>query len=301
MISEHGRFFIAIQQSGLQNRHIVAPYAANEGSWQLVHIQSGALELTTAGPSGVEVTSQIMAPAFLCHPVKANQSIKLLAGSSGTQFAVDEIGMFAAVGSRPESVELRMMISTTSSLAFDEYPQEEALVAKSLAGIASEIEGRQPGHQTIIEAELLCLLLRVWRHSHHAGHTISSDGPQTILLRRFRQLVEAQYRNRWGVKDYAIALGTTPDRLHNVATKSLARAPLDLIHERSQREAKALLWRSNMTVEQIAAYLGFTSAAQFSAFFRKKEGRAPGRYRKDHAFSQKDIAKPLNASLTDWP
>jgi len=94
--------------------------------------------------------------------------------------------------------------------------------------LQSEIEGGQPGHQTIVEAELRCLLVRLWRHSYQAIHTVSSDGPQTILLRRFRQLVEAQYRKRWRVQDYAAALGTTADRLHNVATKSLGRSPLNL-------------------------------------------------------------------------
>jgi len=56
-----------------------------------------------------------------------------------------------------------------------------------------------------------------------------------------------------------------------------------------------------MTVEQIAAYLGFNTAAQFSAFFRKYEGQAPGRYRTDHAISQKDVTKRPSSSLVDWP
>ena len=301
MTSEQGRFFIATQDSGLQDRIIVAPFSGGDGSWQLIHIHSGALELTVAENSDGEVLTQITAPALLCQPVRAHQSIKLLAGSSCLHLAVDEIGMFAAVGSRPEAVELHMMIGDTVSLSFQDHPEEEAHIAKSFSGIAAEIKGDEPGRQTIIEAELRCLLVRLWRHSSHARQTISTDGPQTILLRRFRQLVEAQYRNRWRVQDYATALGTTPDRLHNVATKSLGRSPLNLIHERSLREAKGLLTRSNMTIEQIAAYLGFTSAAQFSAFFRKLAGRAPGRYRTEQAALQQDVAQLPRSSLTDWP
>lgn len=301
MIAARGRFYIASQQSGLQDRIIVAPFSGVGGSWQLIYIQSGALELTLAEPSGEDVSTQMTAPAFLCQPVKPRQSIKLLAGSSGTHFAVDEAGMIAAVGSRPEAVELRMMISATASLSLEGHPEEATMAAKSLNAIAAEIEGGLPGHQTIVEAELRCLLVRLWRHGYHASHTVSSDGPQTILLRRFRQLVEAQYRKRWQVQDYAAALGTTADRLHNIATKSLGRSPLNLIHERSQREAKALLTRSNMTVEQIAAYLGFSTAAQFSAFFRNQEGQAPGRYRTDHVVSRQDVAKLPSFSFTDWP
>jgi len=301
VIPEQGRFFIATEQSGLQDRIIVAPYSGSGESWQLIHIQSGALELMVARPSGPEVLTQITAPAFLCQPVRPFQSIRLLAGSSGVHFAVDEICMFAAVGSRPEAVELRMMISDTASFSFQDDPNEELLIARSMNGIASEIAGGQPGRQTIIEAELRCLLVRIWRSSSKAGDTVSSDAPQTILLRKFRQLVEAQYRKRWRVQDFATALGTTPDRLHNVATKSLDRTPLNLIHERTQREAKALLTRSNMTVEQVAAYLGFSTAAQFSAFFRKLEGQAPGRYRTEHAVSRQDVEELPSSSLTDWP
>ncbi len=301
MIFEQGRFFFTAQQSGLQDRIIVAPYSAADGAWQLIYIHSGALELTLEQPSAVEAVTQMDAPVLLCQPVKSHQSIKLIAGSSGYQLAVDEAGMFAAVGSRPEAVELRMLLSDTASLSLTTHPDEKVLIENSLLAISAEIEAGQPGGQTIIEAELRCLLVRLWRRSYEASRTQSSDGPQTILLRRFRQLVEAQFRKRWRVQDYAFNLGTTPDRLHSIATKSLGRSPLNLIHERSQREAKALLTRSNMTVEQIAAYLGFTSAAQFSAFFNKQEGQAPGRYRSNHAKSQQDVAKVTSSSLTDWP
>jgi len=154
--SEQGRFFIATQDSGLQDRIIVAPFSGGDGSWQLIHILSGALELTVAENSDGEVLTQITAPALLCQPVKAHQSIKLLAGSSCLHLAVDEIGMFAAVGSRPEAVELHMMIGDTVSLSFQDHPKEEAHIAKSFSGIASEIKGGEPGRQTI--SKLSCVV-----------------------------------------------------------------------------------------------------------------------------------------------
>ena len=113
-------------------------------------------------------------------------------------------------------------------------------------------------------------------------------------------MLEAQFRNRWRVLDYADALGTTTDRLHDITTSALQRTPLSLIHERSLFEAKALLRRSNMTIEQVANYLGFQSAAQFSNFFQHGSGERPGRYRKI-ARSQRDDRAPVPEHLTDWP
>ncbi len=205
------------------------------------------------------------------------------------------------LGSRPEAIELRIMVRGTVLMPLAELPNEEVLVRKSIDAIAFESDNDQPGQQTIIEAELRCLLVRLWRHCYHAKDTVSSDGPQTILLRRFRQLVEAHFRDRWRISDYANALGTTADRLHNLATKSLGRTPLALVHERSLREAKALLTRSNMSVEQVAAYLGFGTSAQFSAFFRKHESVPPSQFRLEAAASKAHQSKVIETSLMDWP
>lgn len=298
---DDGQFFLTNLQSGLQTRIVVAPSSGSTRFWQIVYLQSGTVEIASSGRDGAAVISRIDAPGLLCQPVTAHRQIRLLAGSSGVHLAVDEFGMAAALGSKPEAVELRMMVSDLAALSLMGQADHEAHVIHALNAIGWELDRQSPGQITVIEAQLRCLLVHLWRNSHRADQALAPGGSQTVLLRRFRQLVETHFRNRWRVSDYAAALGTTTDRLHNLTTQSLQRAPIALIHERSLREAKALLTRSNMTLEQVAAYLGFNTSAQFSAFFRKHEKEPPGRYRALHAIRQADRSAVRDPNFTDWP
>ena len=300
-LREDGQFYAEILRSGLQDRIVVAPFQVAARSWQLVYLQSGTLEIGH-GNHGEDPSVQTLAgPGLVCQPVQPRRTIRLIAGSVGAHLAIEEFGMAAAVSSKPEAVELRLMAEDAVALPLSTLPGVDQDIAHAFRVILSEMESTLPGQETIVEAQLRYLLVQLWRHGYRAKDTLSQDAAQTILLRRFRQLVEAQFRKRWRVTDYALALGTTPDRLHSLATKTLSRTPLALIHERSRHEAKALLVRSNMTVEQIAEFLGFHSAAQFNQFFCKHEGTPPGRYRKSRRAKPPNEQLRGDASLTDWP
>jgi AraC-like DNA-binding protein len=103
------------------------------------------------------------------------------------------------------------------------------------------------------------------------------------------------------VADYAVALGTTPDSLHNRTTRALGRTPLELIHQRVHLEARALLSRSTLSLGQVAAHLGFSSPAQFSAFFRRHEGLPPGRFRNSRSAQDAPRSMAQDPNFTDWP
>ncbi|MCC1491325.1 AraC family transcriptional regulator [Cognatishimia sp. F0-27] len=241
------------------------------------------------------------APALVCLPDDARQRIKLLAGSSGAHLAIDGLAMANVLGNRPEAVELRVMLREPIALPLGEFPEQDLQITQAVHTIGLEAQRRAPGRLVIIEAQLRCLLIHLWRHSYDADAVPVESGPRNNVLWRFRQLVEINFRSRWRVTDYANALGTTTDRLHNMTTQQLKRTPLQLIHERTHREAKALLTRSNMTLDQIAAYLGFKASAQFSAFFRKLEGVPPGQFRLDDAVRQAEPVIEQTANFTDWP
>ena len=298
MNKSDAQYFISELSSGLQDRIIVAPFYTSDKSWQIIYLRSGAIDLVTIPQ---DIRKHIEAPALLCLPVDRQWQVRLGAGSSGMHLAVNDIGMTSAIGSRPEAVELRIMVSDLAALPLGGLAEQEARISAALHAIMEEDRRKSPGHVVILEAHLRCLLIHFWREVYKTDETITEGGHQTILLRRFRQLLETHYRSRWRVRDYANALGTTADQLHNLATLKLKRKPLDLIHERSHREAKALLTRSNMTLEQIAAYLGFKTSAQFSALFRKLEGLPPGKYRSERFAQQTELAIEQDTSFYDWP
>ncbi len=252
------------------------------------------------GPSG-SVLLALVAPAILCLPLDPGRRLRLLAGSSGATLSVNDMAMTTALGNRPEAFQLRRMVEGRITLSLADRPVEHADIARAMAAIEAEALRAAPGQQIIIEAQLRILLVLLWRHAFGSSEITAHEGPQTFLLRRFRQLVEAHFRDRWRVSDYAATLNITADRLHDLTTRLLNRSPRALVQERSQREARALLMRSNMTLDQIAAYLGFKSAAQFSAFFAKLQGVPPGRFRAEALDRQARNAVEPEAGFTDWP
>src|SRR5690606_10386307 len=90
-----------------------------------------------------------------------------------------------------------------------------------------------------------------------------SIGEKSSLLRRFRQLVEMNFRSHWTVARYAEALGISTDRLHAICTTGIGKSPKALISERLALEAALRLERSSLTVQQLGHALGFNDPAHF--------------------------------------
>lgn len=238
---------------------------------------------------------------LLSHPVAPDRRLWLIAGSVGAQLVSDDLGLSAALGSRPEAPELRLMMDAPVMLPLAPLPGVDGQVAQAIGTVLAELDRQAPGHVTIVEAQLRHLLILIWRHSHRTEDTRFQDPVQSVLIRRFRQLIDTHFRRRLKVADYAAELGISADRLHDLTTRTLGRTPLALIHDRTLEEAKALLARSNMTTDQIAAALGFHSAAQFNQFFSRREAIAPGRYRTALRNRQAGRAEADAPKLADWP
>ena len=289
---------VEIINSSLQDRLIYSPYRNQAKSWILIYLQFGTLQISQSDldtPLSVyEATSVVL------HPVSSAQTLKLLAGSVATYLVFDENSLSAILGVKPEAVELRAMTANRVALDLANRPNVEMAVSSAFTAAILEDENNNPCRDTIVEAQARCILIHLWRYCALPSETQSSDAAQTLMLRRFRQLVEQHFRDRWRVTDYARELGTTPDRLHNLTNVALDRSPLALIHERSMREAKALLERSNLTVQQISAFLGFHSAAQFSNFFAHHQSIAPGKYRRQQR-NKNTRSEQVDVALADWP
>lgn len=298
---QDSRLHVELLRCGLQDRIVTAVFQGTAPVWQLVYLQSGRLEIWEDLEEPDSQSSAVDGPALIWHPVHRGGRLRLIAGSVGARLTVDELGMSGAIGSKPEAAELRQMAEEPVTLSLIPLPEVSAAIAEAVNVMLKEAGSGQPGNETIIEAQLRYLLVLMWRHSYRTNETLSQDAAQTVLLRRFRQLVETHFRNRWRVLDYATALGTTPDRLHNISRTALDRAPLSLIHDRTVHEAKSLLSRSNLTIDQIAGFLGFHSAAQFSKFFATQVRSSPGRYRQAirSAHVKKQVTDPT--SFKDWP
>ncbi|WP_369825783.1 helix-turn-helix domain-containing protein [Caulobacter sp. BP25] len=163
----------------------------------------------------------------------------------------------------------------------------DSRVSEVLARLGRELVWTAPGRGAAVEGQLLTLLveaLRLLVQAHSTGPAV--QGAQARLVARYRELVEAHFREGRSLEFYAGRLGCTVSRLRTACLKTAGVAPLRLVHDRLLLEAKRALIYSNMTVAEVAYQLGFEDPAYFSRFFSKAEGCSPRQYRTERAFDE---------------
>jgi AraC-like DNA-binding protein len=99
------------------------------------------------------------------------------------------------------------------------------------------------------------------------------------LFARFRALVERDFAHSRDVSEYAAQLGYSPRTVSRATHEAFGIAAKQFIDRRVTLEAKRLLAHDELSAAQIATYLGFTSATNFTKFFRRHTGSTPGAFR----------------------
>lgn len=187
-----------------------------------------------------------------------------------------------------------------------ELPKSEASLnglRLALSGLEAEQQKEDPASWLLCTGYLRILLGMLVRLSGSVNLDLQGHGVDRHILLRFRELVEAHFKDHWSVMRYAEELCMTADRLHAVATRSLGRRPSDLIQDRITHEAKMLLEQSSFSIGQIAHWLGYKEVSHFSNFFTKRIGVPPGRYRAnlEKLASEEGSEGPAELTFADWP
>lgn len=103
----------------------------------------------------------------------------------------------------------------------------------------------------------------------------SRPAPVVDTAIAFLRLVERKHHLRWGVQDYASALGVSRATLLRAVQERVGKPPQTVLQERTMLEARRLLTSTSLTCSAISECLGFASLAQFSRAFAKAEGTSP--------------------------
>lgn len=100
------------------------------------------------------------------------------------------------------------------------------------------------------------------------------------LVNAFTALVEQDFHSAKTVRDYAAELGITPTHLSRVCNQACGRPASSILQDRVTYEARRLLTETRVPIKDIAASLGFASAAYFTRSFQKQTGQTPSAFRK---------------------
>jgi len=247
-----------------------------------------------------ETPAVVQGPALVFFPPSEGESVTVAAGAHGHLIGVSPEIIGEAIGDHAESPSLRLFssgFSITDGLERAQLAELEPL----FQGFISELFQEGRAARMVASAYARLILMTAWRLSgadERSAMAASGTGP---ILQRFRQSVEANFRQHWSIGDYATELGISTDRLHAVCQRTLTRSPIELVHDRLVQEAKLRLERGARSVQDISDSLGFRDPANFSHFFKRKTGISPAKYRALAASATGAASIPLSSGYYEWP
>lgn len=168
---------------------------------------------------------------------------------------------------------LRALLDRPGAVRFD------AELRRLAARIFAEYGDRRFGRAHVLRA-LAGLLIGLVARAMQARTASDDRGRENPLLRRFETLVEAEFRNRLGVADYAARLAVSPTHLNRVVRQATGQSASALINDRMLREARRMLIYTNLTAAEISYALGYADPAHFSRVFARGTGLPPRAFRR---------------------
>lgn len=147
-----------------------------------------------------------------------------------------------------------------------------------LRNILLETQSAQAGYETICQAYMEILILRLMRS---ASFTISaSPPPASHQCTAIRHYIDTHYKEPLSLDDLARETHINKFYLAHAFKEEYGVSPINYMLSRRIQESRYLLRETNMSMSQIARVLGFSSASYFSQSFRRAEGISPIEYRK---------------------
>lgn len=107
----------------------------------------------------------------------------------------------------------------------------------------------------------------------------AKEGRAAELTRKFKTLLQQQYRVVKSPAAYAAMLNVSPAYLNEVVSHTTGMPVSKWIHQEILLEAKRMLFYTEFTVREIAYELGYEDHAYFTRLFSKQEGVSPSKYR----------------------
>lgn len=123
-------------------------------------------------------------------------------------------------------------------------------------------------------------LSNVWEENSWQQVDGSQLGRYENLLKAFLDLLMQHYREEHWVPFYASKLHVTPQYLTLIIKRLTGQTVNCFIYERLYCEARSLLEKPHLSIQEVADLLNFSDQSAFGKFFKRKSGLSPFDYRK---------------------
>lgn len=210
------------------------------------------------------------------YPVKANQLVVVNPNVIHTEVSYEAHPLeYIVLGI--EGLELSMSSKQNNRYQILDY-QGSGDVLTCLRNILLEMQSAQSGYETICQAYMEILILRLMRS---ASFSVSTPlPPVSHQCAAIRHYIDTHYKESLSLDDLAKETHINKFYLAHAFKEEYGMSPINYMISRRIEESRYLLRETNMSMSQIARVLGFSSASYFSQSFRRAEGMSPVEYRK---------------------
>jgi AraC-like DNA-binding protein len=153
--------------------------------------------------------------------------------------------------------------------------QDKPILCSHFQQLLKTFQSNHPYRVQILQALLVVLLFECKRLYDLQEQTIRQASPKITLAYRFQQFVNQHFLTRKTVEAYAELLTVSPNYLSQTIKVTMGKTARRVIAERILLEAKNLLAYTNLSIAEIADYLGYTEPTHFTRFFRTSLGLSP--------------------------
>jgi AraC-like DNA-binding protein len=184
-----------------------------------------------------------------------------------------------------------LLFNNISNMPIVSVPKEEN---EFMSGLFREIEEEFRLNDVSLEEmirtylkQLLIRATRLWK-KQHLEKAVTDQNSGLDFFRKFTLLVDAHYKEKHTVADYADVLAMAPKTVTHKFKRLKLPQPNEIIKNRIILEAKRLLVHTSMTAKEIAHGLGYEDPAYFSRQFMIKTGESPSGFRSKYLGTGKE-------------
>jgi AraC family transcriptional regulator, transcriptional activator of pobA len=157
-------------------------------------------------------------------------------------------------------------------------PAERAAWSEHVTAIERELDRPRDGSSEAALAHLTLLLVSAARISVDIGSDLRLN--REPLLAAVFEFIEQHYAEPISLATIAAAVGLTPGHLTTVVRRKTGRSVQRWITERRMAQARKLLRETDLTIEVVAATVGYRQPSYFIKHFRRDHALTPAVWRR---------------------
>ncbi|MBP3961663.1 AraC family transcriptional regulator [Paenibacillus lignilyticus] len=153
---------------------------------------------------------------------------------------------------------------------------------RSFARLVEEFQGKQPGYELLVKAELLRIFGLYFRYAQQHTDLSLPRAQKSYDFSHLLQTLRERYRESISVNDAARMVNLSPTHFCKIFKQVTGKTLIEYIHMLRVQEAERMLLDTDYPVAEIAERAGFSNMTYFGRVFKKVRNLTPSAIRKGH-------------------